>query len=119
MVRRQHRVTAGLLGFILLLGTQLMNPPAMAATPPGGHLNITEVAVDNPNAPTRLMISGQDFLFGPGPLVVTLGDFGALAIVGTLLIPRSQSCYRQISRPGTTCSPLRAAPGRVRVMSTI
>ena len=94
MVRRQHRVTAGLLGFILLLGTQLMNPPAMAATPPGGHLNITEVAIDNPNAPTRLMISGEDFSFGPGPLVVTLGDFGALAIVGiptdteiTVLLP--------------------------------
>ena len=54
--------------FVLLLISQAL------AAPPGGHLNITQVLVDNPNDPASIMISGEDFSFGPGPLVVTLGN---------------------------------------------
>jgi hypothetical protein len=53
------------------------------AAQPGGHLNITQVLVDDPNNPTSLMIIGEQFDFGPGPLVVTLGEFGPLTIIGT------------------------------------
>lgn len=53
------------------------------AAQPGGHLNITQVLVDDPDNPTSLMIIGEQFDFGPGPLVVTLGEFGPLTIIGT------------------------------------
>jgi hypothetical protein len=82
MLARSHHVMTGVLGGVFMLWTALA-VPALAAAPPGGHLNITEVHVDDPDAPTHLIINGQDFLFGPGPLVVTLGNFGALSIVGT------------------------------------
>ena len=48
--------------------------------PPGGHLNITEVLITF-GSPDTLTITGEDFDFGPGPLVVTLGELGALEIV--------------------------------------
>lgn len=54
-------------------------PQALAA-PPGAHLNITQVFVDDPNNPTSIMIIGVDLDFGSGPLSVTLGEFGALNI---------------------------------------
>jgi len=61
---------------------------AIAAQPPGGHLNITQVLVDNSSNPTSLMIVGEDLDFGPGPLVVTLGSAGPITInsaTGTLI----------------------------------
>ncbi len=49
---------------------------ALAASPagqqPGGHLKISEVFVDFVGS--EIVITGEDFDFGPGPLVVTLGD---------------------------------------------
>ena len=64
---------------MLLLGCFSL---AMAAkpAPPGGHLNITQVIVDNSADPTTFMISGEDLDFGSGPLVVTLGDGVVLTI---------------------------------------
>ncbi len=52
-------------------------------SPPGAHLDITEVRVDDPNNPTSIIIMGEDLDFGSGPLSVTLGEFGALTITGT------------------------------------
>ena len=57
-------------------------PAMLFAAPPGGHLNVTEVLVDDPNNPTSIMIVGEHFLFGPSGPTVTLGEFGPLAIVG-------------------------------------
>src|SRR5262245_44792883 len=73
---RPSHIMAGVLSSILQLWTVCMAPPALAA-------NITEVLINNPNHPTHLTIIGTDLLFGPRPLVVTLGEFGALTIVGT------------------------------------
>src|SRR5262249_8902753 len=42
--------------------------------PPGDHLLITAVHVDE--TLNTIMIMGQQFNFGPGPLVVTLGQVG-------------------------------------------
>lgn len=53
------------------------------AAPPGGHLTITQVFVDDQNNPTSLMIIGEGLLFGPQGPAVSLGEFGALTIVGT------------------------------------
>lgn len=49
------------------------------AAPPGGHLNITEVLVDVPDV-GLITIKGADLDFG-NSLVVTLGEFGSLAII--------------------------------------
>ncbi len=84
------RSTLGaLLTFILplgLLAIPLFSVPStvLAAKPkpgpPGHHLNITEVFVDF-GPPGSLTINGEDFNFGPGPLVVTLGEFGELSVL--------------------------------------
>jgi len=59
--------------------------PAIAAPPgpPGAHLDVTQVMVDDPDNPTSVMIIGTDLDFGNGPLSVTLGEFGALVVTGT------------------------------------
>src|SRR5215471_546773 len=49
-------------------------PSAALAAPPGDHLLITAVHVDE--TLNTIMIMGQQFNFGPGPLVVTLGQIG-------------------------------------------
>lgn len=49
-------------------------PSAALAAPPGDHLLITAVHVDE--TLNTIMIMGQQFNFGPGPLVVTLGQVG-------------------------------------------
>lgn len=57
---------------------------AWAAQPPGGHLNVMQVLVDDPNDPTSITIFGEDLDFGSGPLVVTLGEYvDPPAIIGT------------------------------------
>ena len=65
---------------LFLLVISIQGPSAWAAKPPGGHLNITEVLVTF-GPPDTLTITGEDFDFGPGPLVVTFGDLGPLDIV--------------------------------------
>ena len=45
-----------------------------AASPPGTHLEITGVAADS--TAKKILILGQDFDFGPGPLVVSLANIG-------------------------------------------
>lgn len=74
------RVTSLLLSAFLILFVVL---PEASGKPPGGHLNITQVFVDDPENPTSIMIIGEDLLFGPQGPSVTLGEFGALSIVGT------------------------------------
>ena len=55
----------------------------VSAAPPGGHLNISQVLVDDPNDPTSITIVGTDFLFGPDAPIVTLGEYvDPLDIVG-------------------------------------
>lgn len=46
-----------------------------AAAPPGGHLNVVQVFVDDPTDPTNITIVGTDLEFGSGPLTVTLGEY--------------------------------------------
>ena len=56
---------------------------AVLAAPPGGHLNISQVLVNDPNDPTSITIVGTDFLFGPEAPTVTLGEYvDPLEIVG-------------------------------------
>lgn len=67
----------------LMIGVLVVFVQAQAA-PPGGHLNVVQVFVDDPNDPTTITIVGEDLLFGNGPLTVTLGEYVApLTIVGT------------------------------------
>lgn len=71
----------------LVLSIALIGPPAWAK-PPGGHLDIHSVFVTfndaNYGGVDTLTITGMDFDFGPGPLVITLGDFpDPLMILGT------------------------------------
>jgi len=79
---RMQRI--GTIGSMILVAIALLmvGQSVLAAKPgpPGGHLNITEVFVDNSNNPTSITVMGEDFDFGSGPLVVTLGEFGALSI---------------------------------------
>jgi hypothetical protein len=53
------------------------------AAPPGAHLDVTQMFVDDPNKPTSIMIIGMGLDFGSGPLSVTLGEFGAVTVTGT------------------------------------
>ena len=73
-------------------------PPALGAPPgpPGAHVSIVQVFVDDPNDPTSIVIIGEDLLFGKGPVTVTLGEFiDPLVITGmtdteiTALLPES------------------------------
>ncbi|MDA2920368.1 DUF1566 domain-containing protein [Desulfobacterota bacterium AH_259_B03_O07] len=76
----RHIRNTPLIGVILLLSMSIAGQ-AWSQKPPGQHLNITEVIVDDQNNPTSIMILGEDFLFG-SPLEVTLGEFlGLLAII--------------------------------------
>jgi hypothetical protein len=68
----------GFLSSIMMVGQLAF---AAEPSPPGGHLNITEVFVNQP-APGQITIMGADLDFGGTP-VVTLGDFGPLTLVGT------------------------------------
>ena len=78
---------------LTLAGLAFVVQPALAAkpdpTPPGGHLNITEVFVNLADLSNPIFnISGEDLDFG-GPLTVTLGGFGPLDITsadGTLIV---------------------------------
>ena len=62
----------------LLMCVLMFGQPAQAAQPggsasqPGHHLEITEVLVDF--AEDAIVITGENFDFGPGPLEVLLGD---------------------------------------------
>ncbi len=49
---------------------------ARATTPPGTHLHIEDVFVDF--TAKKILILGQQFSFGPGPLTVTLANVGTL-----------------------------------------
>ena len=69
-----------LLSFAVLFSSLGMT---VLAAPPGGHLNISQVLVDNPNDPTSITIVGTDFIFGPEAPTVTLGEYmDPLVIVG-------------------------------------
>ena len=52
--------------------------PQVLAAPPGGHLNVTQVFVND----TSITIIGEDLLFGPQGPTVTLGEIGDLVITG-------------------------------------
>lgn len=70
-----------LLAGLLLLSAAIIGNSALAAKPingPGGHVRITEVFVDF--GANELVITGEDFEFGPGPTVVALGGGGILTI---------------------------------------
>ena len=72
--------TVLLLSFAALLSSLGLT---VLAAPPGGHLNISQVLVDDPNDPTSITIVGTDFLFGPEAPIVTLGEYvDPLEIVG-------------------------------------
>jgi hypothetical protein len=61
----------------------LLSSPGIAAkngAGPGGHLRITEVFVLQGD-PDTILIGGEDFDFGGGALVVTIGGIGELVIV--------------------------------------
>lgn len=60
----------GFLMVFILLPIALVN-----AAPPGGHLNVIQVMVDDPLDPTSITIVGEDLDFGAGPLTVMLGEY--------------------------------------------
>jgi hypothetical protein len=62
----------------------------VSAAPPGRHLSITQVFVDDPIDPASILIQGASFLHGPGSPIVTLGEFGILPVVG---IPTDNLIY--------------------------
>ena len=68
---------------ILFLSMLMVGQTETSAKPPGGQLNITEVFVDCDVDPPEIEIFGEGFDFGPGPLSVTLGEFGELTIIET------------------------------------
>ena len=82
MIRKLPSTTA-LFGFVLLLSVCMAGSIALAApqnpSPPGNHLNITEVLV-NAGPPNTITIIGEDFDFG-GPLEVRMDAFGLLNIL--------------------------------------
>jgi hypothetical protein len=63
---------------LVLIFLASMVQPAIA-TPPGGHLSITEVSVDLSDS--TITILGDDLDFGPASLTVTLGELGSLALI--------------------------------------
>ena len=65
-----------------LLAGALLFALSLAAWADKPALNITEVAVDVPTT-GHITITGEALDFGPGPLVVTLGNLGELATFGT------------------------------------
>lgn len=85
-----------LCAFLILFVVQ----PAQSAKPPGGHLNITQAYVSNPDSSTNFMIVGEDFLFGPNPPSVTLGDLGPLTIVGTPTDTLIEASYAMVIPDG-------------------
>ena len=66
--------TMALVTTIALAVALAVLPPSALATPPGDHLLITAVQVDE--TLDTITIMGQQFNFGTGPLVVTLGQVG-------------------------------------------
>jgi len=80
-LKYRRGLTAVIITPILLLIS--VGAASQGNSPPGAHLDITEVRVDDPNNPTSIIIMGEDLDFGSGPLSVTLGEFGALTITGT------------------------------------
>jgi hypothetical protein len=75
------RTINALSGAVLLL--LVLCAQAWGQLPPGQHLNVTQVFVDDQNNPTNIMIIGTDLDFGDGPLTVTLGEYGDLVVTGT------------------------------------
>jgi microcystin-dependent protein len=67
-------IKAFLAGFLMVF-VFLPAASANAAAPPGGHLNVIQVFVDDPTDPTSITIVGTDLAFGSGPLTVTLGEY--------------------------------------------
>ncbi len=75
------RLKVFFLGFVSIF--LLLIASLAAAKPPGGHLNINQVLVDDPNEPTSIEIVGEDLLFGSDGPVVMLGEYvDPLVIVG-------------------------------------
>jgi microcystin-dependent protein len=59
----------------LLMAFAFLPIASANAAPPGGHLNVVQVIVDDPIDPTSITIVGEDLDFGTGPLTVTLGEY--------------------------------------------
>ncbi len=89
MMTSTLRATAASLAAIVLSMTLAAGSAALAASPkgqqPGGHLKISEVFVDFTN--DAILITGEDFDFGPGPLTVTLGDPDLIAAGSIVCTP--------------------------------
>ncbi len=77
------KILKALLSTCVLLVYSFSQVLAAPPGPPGAHLDVTQVFVDDPDNPTSIMIIGTDLDFGSGPLSVTLGEFGALTVTGT------------------------------------
>ena len=77
------KILKALLSTSVLLVYSFSQALAAPPGPPGAHLDVTQVFVDDPDNPTSIMIIGTDLDFGSGPLSVTLGEFGALTVTGT------------------------------------
>ena len=80
--------------FVLLL---VIAGPAWSQ-PPGQHLNITEVAIDNDSH--TITITGTDLDFGPGPLSVTLGEIGEISGLCLASAPTSTTIVCVFPGPG-------------------
>ncbi len=94
------RATAALLAAIILSMTLAAGSAVLAAPAegqqPGGHLKISEVFVDF--GVETILITGEDFDFGPGPLIVTLGDAGNVGDISAICaddlvsVPQTITC---------------------------
>ena len=72
---RQYSRCALVLVAVVLIPGALM--AAKGGEKPGGHLRVIEVFVDSSAA--TIEITGEDFDFGPGPLMVSLGELGDIS----------------------------------------
>ena len=74
MMKKHLRVALVSIAVALGLGALMAAKPGKK---PGGHLRVTEVFVDF--GAKTIEITGEDFDFGPGPLTVSLGEFGDIS----------------------------------------
>ena len=97
-MRFLERIVSTLPVCLLMLGFPAQAGQGSSSNQPGHHLEITEVFVDF--GAEAIVITGEDFDFGPGPLLVLLGDVGnpaagnitATCVANLVTVPQEIVC---------------------------